>query len=99
MIQRQRKREPKFPVLFCVASKSILALTGGFVLFLALFAGPFMMLAFTNLGLWLAFTNLGLWLAVMNLGHCYPSPSLIHTLPAADYTEVRQNISLSYGVL
>ena len=48
-----------------VRNESILALTGGFVLFLALFAGPFMMLAFTNLGLWLAFTN---------LGHCYPSP-------------------------
>ena len=48
-----------------VRNESILALTGGFVLFLAPFAGPFMMLAFTNLGLSLAFTVLGL---------CYPSP-------------------------
>ena len=73
-----------------VQNESPLALTVGFVLFLVPFAGPFMMLAFTNLGRWLAF---------MNLGHCYPSPSLIHTLPAADYTDVRQNISLFYGVL
>ena len=57
-----------------VRNESILALTGGFVLFLALFAGPFSTLAFTNLGLLLAFTNLGLLLAFTVLGHCYPSP-------------------------
>ena len=50
-----------------VRNESILVLTGGFVLFLALFAGPFSTLAFTNLGLLLAF---------IILGHCYPSPRL-----------------------
>ena len=43
------KKRTGFPVLFYVASKSILALSGGFCLLLALYAGLFVMLTSADL--------------------------------------------------
>ena len=77
------------------------ALTGGFGLFLALNAGLFIMLAFTNFLKNAAAGALplkpfertfqGLIFADTNLGHFYPSPRSINALPAADHTDGRQN--------
>ena len=68
-------------------AKSPLALTGGFSLFLALYAGLFVMLAFAHFLENAAAGALplkpfertfqGLIFADTNLGHCYPSPRSI----------------------
>ena len=80
------------------------ALTGGFGLFLALNAGLFIMLAFTNFLKDAAAGALplkpfertfqGLIFADTNLGHCYPSP-----LPAADHTDRRAKPCMYYTAI
>ena len=77
------------------------ALTGGFGLFLALNAGLFIMLAFTNFlknatagALPLKpfeRTFQGLIFADTYLGHFYPSPRSFNALPAAGHMDGRQN--------
>ena len=67
------------------------ALTGGFGLFLALYAGLFIMLALTNFLKDAAAGALPLKPFDTNLGHCYPSPRSINALPAVGHTDVRQN--------
>ena len=76
-----------------VSAKLPLALTGGFSLFLALYAGLFVMLALAHFLENAAAGALplkpfertfqGLIFADTNLGHCYPSPRSIQW-PAAD---------------
>jgi len=84
-----------------------LALTGGFSLFLTLYAGLFVMLAFTNFlenatagALPLKpfeRTFQGLIFADTYLGHCYPSPRSFNALPSTGQTDGGQNLYRLYN--